>query len=544
MIGREDRLWWIAAAGIASLVVVPIGALVVMALQPDDGVSGHILATQGPRYTANTLLLVALAVAVAASLGVIPAWLCTTCRFPGRVVIPAAMLLPLAVPPYLSAYAFADALSPEGTLRATLGNLPAIDVRTIWTAGFVLGVSLCPYVFTCARRAFIAQAPHTLAVARTLGVSPLAGFFRVALPAAWPAIAFGIALVAMEAVADFGVCDYLAVDTLTTGVYRAWYAQDSTPGAARLAVLLIALISAGGIVFCMFLTRDANARGSTLKVEPIALPKALACVCTVVCSLPIVLGFVLPSGLFVVLSLQSDWATGFERSVSIAGHTLMVAAIAAGIGACLASITEFVRLLRPPLAVRWATAVVPLGYAIPGPVIAIGMLTSLLWLDRRLNGVTASLTDDAWKPGLVLSGSLVAIVLGCQTRFLGVAIAPVRASFRQLSPRMLEASRSLGTRPITAFGKIYVPAAIGGMAAAFVLTAADVAKELPMMLVLRPFDFDTLAVRAYQLAKDERLTEAAIPGLGLMLLGLVPVSLLVLFERQPIATDASNDAEQ
>ncbi|MFW5652491.1 MAG: ABC transporter permease [Planctomycetota bacterium] len=541
----EERFWAFGVLVVMLLVVVPLGAVMLTAFFEDDNAGAwmHLVETGLLlRYSLNTAILACAVTLAATILGAGPAWLLTAYRFPGSRLLPWAMLLPLAVPAYISAYAYTDLLQFSGPLRTMLRDTFGpnacawmIEPRSIAGASAVLAFALSPYVFVAARQAFVAHATYSTSIARTLGRGPVNSFLTVALPLASPAILGGAALVLMETIADFGVADYCAVDTLATGVYRAWLGLDSPAAAARLSLVLLIIVLT--LITAVHIARSRTAvphAAATAPAEPLRLVGLRGLLATLACTVPVILGFIAPTVvlIFLAVNVRSDDAT--RAIVTNTLNTMSLSSFAAVIAVALGLITVYGRRVHPTPIVRGAAKLTLLGYAIPGTVIAVGVLIPLAAFDHQLNSAVAAIFGDDVRPGLLLTGSIIAITIGCQTRFLAVAVSTVDAAFLRVRPIVDHAARTLGAGPTATLCRVHLPICRAGLLTAGLLVFADVAKELPMTLLLRPFDFDTLAVRAYQFASEERLREAAVPALSVIGVGLLPVLVLAILSRSTV----------
>ncbi|MEM8756684.1 MAG: iron ABC transporter permease [Planctomycetota bacterium] len=445
-------------------------------------------------------------------------------------------LLPLAVPGYIAAYAMTDLLQFSGPVQGWLremlgwsrGDYWFPEIRSLGGAIVVLGFSLYPYVFFAARSAFLSQPASVLEAGRTLGRGPLGTFWSIALPMARPAVAGAALLVVMETAADFGTADYCAVDTFSTGVYRTWFGLDSVVGASQLSsVLLAAVVS---LLILETLGRrgrryhETSARSRQAHCTTLGGPAGLLAAC--MCALPVVVGFVAPAGRLVWLAIDHGAEHRWTLLVEHAGRSVLLGGTSAVVAVMLAVVVIYSRRIDSGLTVRVAAMVARSGYAIPGPVLAIGLLASLGWIDHAINDASAAWRPDAARPGLILTGSIFAVLIGYQARFLAVGLAMVESGFARVNPRLDDTARSLGSTPLRTLARVHLPMIRFSLFAAGVLVFVDVVKELPATLMLRPFNFDTLAVRVYQLASDERLGEAAPAAIAIVFMGMLPVALL------------------
>ena len=535
---RGGRGWSLAAVAAAGVVAVPLAAVLTIALVGDAGEAGddwrHLAETRLAAMAANTLILAAGVVGVSLGVGVACGWLTAACRFPGRRAARVALLLPLAVPAYLSAYAYTDLLQYSGPVQSALRDATGWtrrdyafpEIRSLGGAVAVLSLSLYPYVYLAARTAFAESSAAATEASRTLGRGPWRSFLTVALPMARPAAAAGASLVLMETLAEFGAVDYFAVDTFATGVYRAWLGLGSPATAARLSACLLGLV-AFAVVFERLGRRRARFHAATPRhnpAPPYALGPARGTLALIACLTPPLLGFAVPAGLFAHMALTRGDARSAELFLGHGANTFALAAVASLVAVTLAVVLAYARRLRPTVPTRLGVRIAGLGYAVPGTVVAVGLLAPLAWLDHRLNDLTRLALD--WRPGLVLTGSVAAVVIGYQTRFLAVALAMVESGLGRVRGSLDDAARTLGAGGRGVLFRVHLPLLRGSLLAAALLVFVDVTKELPATLILRPFDFDTLAVRVHQLASDERLEEASTGALAIIAVGLLPALIL------------------
>ena len=531
----RSRFFWIAVSVCtATLVALPIAEILFYVGQPSDGTWQHLRETVLFRYVSNTVIL-ALGVALATLLiGVGCAWLVTMCDFPCKGVLRWALLLPLAIPPYLMAYALTDLLQYSGPVQTHLREyfqwtkqdywFP--EIRSLPGAITILTLSLYPYVYLAARTAFVTQSLCVIEASRTLGAGAWATFFRVALPLARPAIAAGCTLVMMETVAEFGAVDYCAVDTLSTGIYRTWMSRGSLEAAAQLSTCLLM----GVVVLVAIETgarRQAHYFHTTQRyrdMEPWKLGRFGGAGVSVICCLPLLLGFVVPASIFIGMTLEHGDRRAWELMFELASNSLTVALISACLVCLLALMCVYAVRVTGSKITRAGNYITGLGYAIPGGVIAIGVVACLLRWETWVIDLCQYLWG--WSPGLFLSGSIVALLLGYQTRFLAIGLNLVQSGFARISPSMDSVGSTLGATPLQRLLRIHFPLVRGSLLAALLFVFVEVIKELPATLILRPFNFETLAVRVYQLASDERLPEASTSALIIILVGLAPVVIL------------------
>ncbi|WP_349514297.1 iron ABC transporter permease [Erythrobacter sp. NFXS35] len=529
--------WWsVAALAIAALAGLPIAAILVGATSGGFDAIEHLARTVLGGYVLNTGLLMLLAGTFAAVVGTGCAWLVAASEFPGRRVLGWALVLPLAVPAYIAAYIYADMLDFAGpvqsALRQAVGWGPRDyafpDIRSLGGGALVLGLVLYPYVYLLARTAFATQSVTQFRAARSLGAAPARAFRQVALPAARPAIAGGLALVLMEVLADFGVAEYFAIPTFSTGIFRSWLAMGDKPAALKLAAVMLVFVVA--LVALEAATRQgrsdsrdglAGRSASEPLVALSPLGKALACIA---CLLPVLLGFVIPAG-YLAMMAMSDVAQGAAGDLATyAAGSLRLGLAASGVCLVAALLLAFARARSTSRVTAGAIRLGTLGYALPGALLAVGLLAPLGALDQSLTRFARDALG--WSGGLLLTGTSAVLVYALSVRFLTVAYNSVSGGMARIPPALDSAARSLGAGPRRVLARIYAPLLAPSLLGAAALVFIDAVRELPATLILRPFNLETLATRTYRLASDERLVEAAIPALILLAAGMLPVLLL------------------
>ena len=487
-----------------------------------------------PDYALTSLVL-CLSVALGVTLvGMVSASAVTLFDFPGRLVFEWALLLPLAMPAYVVAYAYTDFLQFSGPLQTGLREGFGLrgrvfpEIRNTAGAVWVFTFSLYPYVYLLARTALTERASQLMEAARLLG-APLSRRIReVALPLARPAVAAGVALALMETLADYGVSSYFGVQTFTAGIYKAWLAMDMPLAAAQLATMLLALVA-----LLLWLERRAQQRmrfaalrgqrAGSADAQPVRLTGVRAALAWLACTLPILFGFVLPV-LFMLRPLVGGWeGLPWTSFVQWAGNSVRLAALSAAVATVLALVLAFASRTRPGALIRGVVQLASLGYAVPGAVIVVGLLLPVGWVQKAYpdSGV-----------GYWVTATVLGIVWAYLVRFTAVALQSVQSGYARVPASLDDSARMLGTTGLALALRVHWPLLRRSTAAAALLVFVDVMKELPATLVLRPFNSDTLAVVAYQLARDERLGEAALPALTLVLVGLVPVIMLSRTLRQ------------
>ena len=527
--------WSVTVWTIALLVALPILVVLSSVFSPSEGVFSHLASTVLSQYITNSLMLmvgVGLGVLV---LGIGTAWLVTICRFPGSHIFEWALLLPLAAPAYLLAYTYTDWLDYYGPvqfwLRSQFGwqsvnDYWFPDVRSLGGAIVMFSLTLYPYVYMLARVAFLEQSVCTLEASRSLGCGPWRGFFKVALPLARPAIMAGLSLALMETLSDFGAVDYFGVSTFTTGIYRTWFGMGAQVAAAQLSAMLMVFILVL-IVLERWSRRQAKyyqANNSLKRPQTYNLQGIRAWGALLACGLPITLGLLLPAGLLAHMTFTNLEETLDNRFWELAQHSLILAGLTAGIGVIVALVLGYGERLSKQRSVGMGVRLASMGYAVPGAVIAVGILIPVVKFDKALSAWIESATGN--NVGLLLTGSITALIFAYLVRFLAVALGTVESGLSKIRPTIDDASRSLGCSPTKTLVKIHVPLMTSSLFTALMLVFVDVMKELPATLVMRPFNFDTLAVRVYQYASDERLVEASAPALMILLVGLLPVVVL------------------
>ena len=501
---------------------------------PSPEVWSHLARTLLPSYVANSVWLMLGVGAGTFVIGVGTAWLVTMCRFPGRRLFEWALLLPMAVPAYVIAYTYTGLLEFAGPVQEALravtgwgyGGYWFPEIRSLGGAIVMMTLVLYPYVYLLSRAAFLEQSVCVLEVARTLGRTPFQSFRSVALPLARPAIATGVALALMETLNDFGTVQYFAVDTFTTGIFRTWYGLGEPAAAAQLAATLMAFI------FVLILAeRLSRGRGRVhhtstryRRLPGFRLEGARAWLAVAACAGPLVLGFVIPGAALSAWSVETAGEMVDARFLAHARNTFVLAALAAILAVAVAVILAYGLRLRPNRLMAAAARLASMGYAVPGAVIAVGVLIPFAWIDGVLNDWARGLLGV--EPGLVLSGTIVAVTFAYLVRFLAVSFNTVESSLAKITPHMDEVARTLGMRPARSLARVHLPIMWGSLLTAGLLVFVDVMKELPATLILRPFNFDTLAIRTYQLASDERLADASSAALAIVLVGIVPVIVL------------------
>ena len=487
-----------------------------------------------PRYAGTTALLVVIVAVGTAVIGTSTAWLVTATRFPGRRILEIALALPLTYPAYVLAYAYTDLLDHPGIVQSTLRDLTGWGPRDYWFpeirslggAAAMLVFVLYPYVYLLARAAFLRQSATAYIAARTLGQGPWGAFFRVSVPVARPAIAGGVLLAMMETLADYGTVAYFGVQTFATGIYVSWFGLFDRAAAAQLALCLL-------VVALALATLERRQRQNQRhhdagrrfeRMEPITLRGRAALGAIIICTLPVVFGFLLPTGVLMTLASGASQILFSPRYLGFLQHSVTLASIAAVLTVGAAIAMGFNARLRPTKGAQTAMRIAGIGYAVPGGVIAVGLLFPFASFDNTLDAFMRE--SFGIRTGLLITGSIWLMIAAYMVRFMAVALNTYESGLSTVNPNMDAVARTLGHGPAPMLRRIHVPILQPSILTALLIVFVDVMKELPATLILRPFNYDTLAVQAHRLASDERLAEAAVPSLVIGAVGLLPVALL------------------
>ncbi|MBT3141804.1 iron ABC transporter permease [Phaeobacter gallaeciensis] len=528
------RILGAGAYVIAGVCLLPMVAVALAAVTGGTDTITHLFMTVMPDYIITTVLLVLMVSCGTFSLGVGAAWLVTMTRFPGVRMMEVALVLPLAFPAYVLAYAYTFVLDHPGIVQTTLRQVTGWGPRDYWFpevrstegAAVMLILVLYPYVYLLARAAFLQQSSTAFLAARALGSSPWSAFWRVSLPMARPAIAGGVLLAVMETIADFGTVSYFGVQTFATGIYTSWFSMGDRAAAAQLALCLLsfALLLAvaertqrGKAKYYQAGKRHASMPASDLTGWSATLAFTL-------CSIPVVLGFALPVVILVQMGFESEQNLLSRRYVEFIQNSLTLAGIAAVLTVCAAICVGFFQRLKPGRRSATAGYLARLGYAVPGGVIAVGLIVPFAAFDNALDAWMRATFD--YSTGLLLTGSIWLLIGAYMVRFLAAALGAYEGGQSMVHANMDHAARSLGQTPFGTLRRVHLPILTPSLLTALLIVFVDVMKELPATLIMRPFNFDTLAVQAYRLASDERLEGAAVPSLVILAIGLLPVILI------------------
>lgn len=528
------RVNWLGSSAmlIALLLSLPVLVIGAYLFAGDTRVWSHLVNTVLADYVTNSLLLVLGVASGSLLLGVPSAWLTSVCRFPGRRVLSWALLLPLAVPAYIIAYTYTGLLDFAGPVQTAIrdwtglgyGEYWFFEMRTLGGAIVMLSLVLYPYVYLMSRAAFLEQSANTLEVSRTLGYSYRKSFFKLALPMARPAIVAGLTLALMETLADYGTVQYFGVTTFTTGIFRTFYGFGDSSAAAQLSAVLLSFVAL--LILVERYSRRKiryHATGVHRSHHGIHLRGIKGWLALIWCVFPVLFGFIIPAGqllIWAVFEANTSWST----FLSLSWNSFYLAALAAIFAVFLALLLAYAERLSLGRRVRAAVSVAGLGYALPGTIVAIGIIIPFAWLDHKL----IDWLDKAFdlKVGLILSGTLFALLFAYTVRFMAVSLGAVQSGLGKVKPSIDSAGRSLGLSPTQVLRQVHVPLMRSSVLTAILIVFVDVLKELPATLILRPFNFNTLAVRAFELASDERLVDAAPASMMIVVVGLLPVILL------------------
>ena len=536
---RSSPVWTVAVACVVVAMLAPVASIAVLALSRSSTVP-HLLATTLPTAAGHTLLLAALVGMITLVMGTATAWLVTMYRFPGRGLIDRILVLPLAMPAYIVAYCYADFLDYAGPLQSALRSHfgwhgPADywfpQIKSLGGAAVIIASVLYPYVYLAARSSFVQQSVCALEVARTLGRTPMGTFWAVALPLARPALVAGLALVLMEVLNEFGAVRHLGVMTLSASIYDTWLQRSDLGGASQLALAMLVFVA-------MILAAERALRGGGLSHHTTGRYRSIpfqdiegwkGWVAAMLCAVPFLLGFAIPAVLLIKQALKHGLGGQAQGFAHAAFNSATLAALAAVTAVLLALLISYARRVSANGLTRSAVRVAGFGYAVPGTVLALGLLVPLAGLDNRIDAAMRAAFGIS--TGLLFSGTVFALTLAYVIRFLAVALGGLEAGFDRISPNLDAAARSLGETALSALRRIHLPLLLPSLGAAALLVFVDTMKELPATLLLRPFDFETLATRVYGFASLEQAELGAATALAIVATGLIPV----LYLHQAVA---------
>jgi len=513
---------------------IPLAVVLGSIFFPAKEIWSHLADTVLTDYIINSLVLFVGVGSFSLILGVIPAWLVTMYRFPMSHYLEWALLLPMAIPAYIIAYSYTGMLDVAGPLQTSLREITGWQYRDYWFpeirslggAITMLSLVLYPYIYLLARAAFIEQSVCVLEVSRTLGCNAIDAFRRVALPLARPAIMVGLSLVVMETLADYGTVQYFGVSVLTTGIFRTWFGLGNSLAAAQLSALLLVFVA----VFLYLEKRSrrqarfhhTSNRYSSLMQQQ--LNKGSGLCALVSCVTPVLLGFIIPLLFLINLALDTYSEVLGKDFYLLLFNSLLLAFATAILALLIALFMAYSNRNSASSINRFMVRFVSMGYAIPGTVIAVGVLIPFAWFDNTLDAFLTEYFNI--NSGLLISGTVVILIFAYLTRFLAVSINTVEAGLIKIKPSMDEVAKTTGMSAISIIKRIHIPMMRGSLLTALLLVFIDVLKELPATLILRPFNFNTLAVRTYELANEEQLADAAVPALAIVLAGIIPVIMI------------------
>ena len=528
------RWWRTILIAMAMTTAIPVVVVACSFFFFDAQVWQHLIDTVLGSYLSNSLLLALGTACGVVLLGVPTAWLSSMYVFPGRKMFEWMLLLPLAFPGYIIAYTYTGVLDVSGSVQQTLRDLTGWqygeyyfpEIRSLAGAIVMLSLTLYPYVYLLVRTTFVSQSVSALEVGSSLGLNKWQSFVRVALPLARPALIAGVSLALMEALADFGTVQYFGVQTFTTGIYRTWFGLGESAAASQIAAVLMFFV-----LFIIVVERSSRMkmRFHHTSSKHAGLPQyklrgVQAFVSFAICAFPVLVGFFIPAGQLLYWSLVTANTALDASFIGLVGNSLMLAAIAALSIGCFSLLLGYGKRASKHPALHFSATFASMGYAVPGVVIALGTLIPFVWLDSLVQSLVMRVSG--YDTGLLISGSILILIFAYNVRFLSVALQAIDSGFAKITPSIDEAGRSLGLKPLGVLFKLHVPIMKGSVMTALILVFVDVLKELPATLILRPFNLNTLAIRAYEMASDERLADAGLPSILIVLTGVVPVIVL------------------
>ncbi len=525
------RLWLPGIVLVALVLSIPILTIAFSVFEPSGDNWQHLKDTVLPEYLSNSaLMLIGVSIGTLL-LGVSTAWLTAMCHFPGKSYFIWLLLLPLAMPAYIIAYTYTGIFEFAGPVQTWLrewtgwgyGDYYFPQIRSLGGAITMFSLVLYPYIYLLARSAFLEQSICVLEVSRTMGCGSWCSFYRVALPLARPAIVAGLSLALMETLADYGTVSYFGLGVFTTGIFRTWFGMGDAVAASKMASLLLIFVFIL-IILERISRQQAKYHHTSNKYSALTeyqLSGGKAFLAFSVCFIPVFFGFILPAGQLSIWALETYQEMIDERFIRLVLHTISLGFFAALLSVLLALFLAYGRRMIPGKTTAASIRIAALGYAIPGTVIAVGIIIPFAWLDNVLDNVMSQYFDLS--TGLLLSGTLFALMFAYLVRFLAVSLQTVESGLGKIKPSMDDAARSLGYKPKETLFKVHIPLMKGSILTALLIVFVDVMKELPATLMLRPFDFNTLAVRAFELASDERLADSSTAALSIVAIGLLPV---------------------
>ena len=527
-------MWRPSIVGTALILSVPILTIAFSVFEPPGENWQHLKDTVLPEYLGNSLLLTFGVGSGTLLIGVSTAWLTAMCRFPGKNLFVWLLLLPMAMPAYIVAYTYTGMFDFAGPVQTTIRDWTGWryqeyyfpQIRSMGGAIAMLSLVLYPYVYLLGRSTFLEQSVGVMEVSRTLDCGPWTVFYRVALPLARPAIVAGLSLALMETLADYGTVAYFGLGVFTTGIFRTWFGLGDYTSAAKLAALLMLFVFA--LIIMERVSRNKaqyhNSSGKLTRFSEYRLQGFKAWGAFAICAIPIFLGFFLPAAQLSLWAMETWSEMVDDRFFELIRNSFLLGLGAALISVILALFLGYGKRILPGKTTIVSIRTASIGYAIPGTVIAVGVIIPFAWLDVRIDAFMKS--SFGISSGLILSGTIVAVMFAYVVRFLAISLQTVESGLDKIKPSMDDAARSLGYRPRETLFKIHIPLMKSSTLTALMIVFVDVMKELPATLILRPFDFNTLAVRAFELASDERLADSSTAALTIVIVGLLPVIFL------------------
>ena len=527
-------MWRPSIVGTALILSVPILTIAFSVFEPPGENWQHLKDTVLPEYLGNSLLLTFGVGSGTLLIGVSTAWLTAMCRFPGKNLFVWLLLLPMAMPAYIVAYTYTGMFDFAGPVQTTIRDWTGWryqeyyfpQIRSMGGAIAMLSLVLYPYVYLLGRSTFLEQSVGVMEVSRTLDCGPWTVFYRVALPLARPAIVAGLSLALMETLADYGTVAYFGLGVFTTGIFRTWFGLGDYTSAAKLAALLMLFVFA--LIIMERVSRNKaqyhNSSGKLTRFSEYRLQGFKAWGAFAICAIPIFLGFFLPAAQLSLWAMETWSEMVDDRFFELIRNSFLLGLGAALISVILALFLGYGKRILPGKTTIVSIRTASIGYAIPGTVIAVGVIIPFAWLDIRID--TFMKSSFGISSGLILSGTIVAVMFAYVVRFLAISLQTVESGLDKIKPSMDDAARSLGYRPRETLFKIHIPLMKSSTLTALMIVFVDVMKELPATLILRPFDFNTLAVRAFELASDERLADSSTAALTIVIVGLLPVIFL------------------
>ncbi|MGF1766593.1 iron ABC transporter permease [Enterovibrio makurazakiensis] len=532
---EQNRFLKTSSWALSLLLVLPILAIFYTAVGESDDVFGHLMSTVMGTYTLNTILLVVGTVFLSLLMGIPSAWLMANYSIPGDRWLQWALVLPLAMPGYIVGYIYTDWFDYAGPIQLFLRDITGWtsaaqywfpDLRTLPGACFVLALVLHPYIYLLARAAFMEQSLTLTQSARLMGCSPLQSFLRVSLPLARPAIAVGASLVAMETLGDFGTVNYFAVSTLTTAVYDTWLGYSNLNAAAKISAIMLV------VIFLLISSERYSRRKQKLFSQNVSADKIAKApllgkykvLASIWCWGIVAIAFLAPLGQLLIYAWDYHSSSSIEDFIQYSFNSLYVSSIAAVVALIIALLVNFYRRFSATPASNVPMRMSSLGYAVPGTVLAIGVLISLTSVDHAINDFAKVM--DWGRPGLLFSGTMFALLTAFVVRFSAVAIGSVESSLAKVSPSLDMAARTMGCNAKSIIKRVQLPLIRRGCLIAMLLVFIESMKELNAALLLRPFNFETLATYVFNYASDEHLEYAALPAILLVVVGLIPLIMI------------------